>query len=986
MSGDPKTTRHEEYEKNIHISQRQTRTSNKIRTTKYTKYTFIPYFLYEQFRKLANIYFLFISMLQLIPDLSPTGRFTTLFPLCVVLTFSAFKELYEDFRRRNDDNNENNRKTSIFNRDKAVWSDIKVGDVVIVHKDEIIPCDGIILSSSTQNGEVFVETSQLDGETNLKTKYSCNLTHKHHFKELVDLGCKVEYNKNVAELDAFDGLVSFTEEIPERINEKQLLLRGTKLKRVDEVHILTLFVGEETKQCLNGKGSSLKQSQMEKQTNLYVFVMFCIALLLSLISTIEFFKWNWITDYWYLAHNEENDNASYIRIFFTFVILYNNLVPISLYVFLEAVRTIQGFFIDHDLDISHKFSARCRTTNLVEELGSVRYVFADKTGTLTKNQMQFKKCFIESQEFIEPIDIKKNISTNLKLFFLCLATCHSVDISDGIISASSADEEVLVSLAQRYGFGFKGRSSKTIDTTLGSFQYEVIPFTSKRKRMSVILATKDESIILTKGAESTVGIICNDNKDAILKKVNEYANEGLRTMVIAGRTLSDEETKEIPLLSSQNKLYELEKDLNCLGCTAVEDKLQSGVVESIKKLNDANISVCILTGDMKETALAIAKNSGVIKHNTNYFIMGGTEAYNMIIHDTTKFIDTFIHSDGSGCIYRCTPAHKAAVVKTINGYLCHSKSVFSTLSIGDGANDVAMLRTAHVGIGIRGKEGMTATGAADFSVERFRDIVKLLFVHGRYSYQRIAIFTSHTLYRSILLFITQFYFAFASGFSGTSIYERWCLVMFNVLFSALLPLVVACFDKDYEPDQLISKPQHYLHVTKYYSIQSVLMWFFDGILESLIIFVCGLYMIDGDMGNGSGDIGMDGFGFMIYGAIVIVSSFHLASHTHTFTISFYVALLISVILFYIWYFAYGLVGGLNIISMGESVYMLAFNMFSLLKFWLVFLWIVCVALIKPTIERWIYEVQRNKEIDVKLSEQDTELFMHSHKNQHIKEE
>ncbi|EMD44951.1 phospholipid-transporting P-type ATPase, putative [Entamoeba histolytica KU27] len=963
-----------QFQRILHNGNRNETLSNGIHTSKYTIYSFIPYFLYEQFRKLANVYFLFISCLQLIPGLSPTGRYTTLFPLCVVLIFSGIKEIYEDLRRHRDDQRENNRTTlrKITNNEviEIKWKDVAVGDHLIIKKEETIPCDGIVISSSNKNGELFVETSQLDGETNLKSKYCCSI-----FKESKELDEKIDiyYNDPSLELTKFEGMVVNKFNDVERLNEKQCLLRGSKLKRVDEIEMICLYVGSETKQILNGKDATLKRSRMELQTNKLVLVMFTLAIILSSISTIGFFKWNWEFELWYLNDDGTNDKLSYFWIFFTFIILYNNLVPISLYVCLEIIKLIQAFFIENDEDIKHSVNARCRNTNLVEELGTVKFIFADKTGTLTKNEMRFKKCFIDGNEFTTSFSFD-NANQKEQWFLRCLSTCHTADKTDKGYSASSADEEILVNVAKEFGIEFKERTSEEIITSEGIFKYYIIPFSSERKRMSVVLIQNDKGWIFMKGANGIVQRNCQDKNEKIEKKCKEYAEEGLRILVIAGRELKKEEIQNINKINETGKMESLEKELIILGCTAVEDELQEGVIESIEILKKAGIVISMLTGDMKETAITIARNAHILskKEEENEFIISGKEMSLMLKNNKEEIIKKIISSSGV-CVYRCTPNDKSNVVNVINNYLHQQETMISTLSIGDGCNDVSMIRTANVGIGITGKEGMSAARAADFSIEKFRDIVKLLLVHGRYSFNRIGIFTSHTLYRSILLFITQFYFAFFSGFSGTSIYERWSLVMFNILFSILLPMVVATFDKDYSSYELISRPELYLTVNSIYTLKTVLLWFTDGVIESMIIFFCGKYLLSGDIGFG--EIGMDGLGFTIYGAIVIVSCFHLATHSHTFVWPFYISMILSILLFFGWYVFYGFVGGFKFISMGESVYMLAFNLCSLPRFWIVLLYIICVPLVKPTFLRCLEDIKKQNEEIKFLNAQIMTLFM-----------
>ena len=149
---------------------------NKIRTSKYTWITFIPKNLFEQFSKMANIYFLFIMVLQVIPPISITGgQPAILLPLLFVVIVSAVKDLFEDLGRHKSDSQENNRKALVANPqtgqfEKKIWKRIKIGQVVKIFKNEYFPADLFLLNSSAPKGICYIETKNLDGETNLKHK------------------------------------------------------------------------------------------------------------------------------------------------------------------------------------------------------------------------------------------------------------------------------------------------------------------------------------------------------------------------------------------------------------------------------------------------------------------------------------------------------------------------------------------------------------------------------------------------------------------------------------------------------------------------------------------------------------------------------------------------------------------------------------------------------------------------------------------------
>ena len=152
--------------------------SNSISTSKYNVFTFFPKFLFEQFRKYSNIFFFIIAMLQQLPDVSPTGHYTTLVPLIFILGVSAIKEIIEDFKRRNSDRLLNSKNANVFRSNGLIeplwqtvaWKKLVVGDIVKISAGEQFPADLVLISSSEPNSICYIQTSNLDGETNLKIR------------------------------------------------------------------------------------------------------------------------------------------------------------------------------------------------------------------------------------------------------------------------------------------------------------------------------------------------------------------------------------------------------------------------------------------------------------------------------------------------------------------------------------------------------------------------------------------------------------------------------------------------------------------------------------------------------------------------------------------------------------------------------------------------------------------------------------------------
>jgi len=266
---------------------------NKVSTAKYNVATFLPKFLYEQFSKYANLFFLFTAGLQQIPDISPTNRYTTIGPLIVVLLVSAGKELVEDWKRKTQDKDLNKSKTKVLQGstfEETRWLSVRVGDIVRVQSEEPFPADLVLLASSEPEGLCYIETANLDGETNLKIKQAIPET-----ADLVspgDLGRlsgRIRSEQPNSSLYTYEGTLTMDmgggeKELP--LNPDQLLLRGATLRNTPWIHGLVVFTGHETKLMRNATATPIKRTAVERTVNVQIIMLVSILLALSVISSM----------------------------------------------------------------------------------------------------------------------------------------------------------------------------------------------------------------------------------------------------------------------------------------------------------------------------------------------------------------------------------------------------------------------------------------------------------------------------------------------------------------------------------------------------------------------------------------------------------------------------------------------------------------------------------------------------------------------------
>uniref|UniRef100_A0AAX7SFU3 Phospholipid-transporting ATPase n=1 Tax=Astatotilapia calliptera TaxID=8154 RepID=A0AAX7SFU3_ASTCA len=758
-----------EFKKKVFLCIKKSKYSgNAIKTYKYNFLTFLPLNLYEQFRRVANVYFLALLILQIIPEISTLPWYTTLIPLVIVLGITAIKDLVDDLARHRMDNEINNRKSEV-------------------------------------------------------------------------------------------------------------LLNG----RFQEANLLNSYLAIGTKA-------------------------------------------------WYLFDGK--DQTPGYRGFLSFwgyIIVLNTMVPISLYVSVEVIRLGQSKFINWDLQMyfaEKDTPAKARTTTLNEELGQIQYIFSDKTGTLTQNIMQFKKCTIAGRNYgkwkvIKPFSIlcqlvdwswnryadkkfqfidhslvahvRSKKDKDAMEFFKLLSLCHTVMVEhkddDLVYQAASPDEGALVTAARNFGYVFLSRTQDTMtiremDQEMTYEMLALLDFNSDRKRMSIILKFPDGRIRLyCKGADTVIYerlSPSSKHKETTQTALDVFANETLRTLCLCYKDISAEEFeawsrrhKEAQVTMNDREaaldaVYEqIENNLMLIGATAIEDKLQDGVPETIAKLAKADIKIWVLTGDKKETAENIGYSCSLLtddmeihygddvnekltrrqasrrddpqayrrgKKKTAEPFFPGSNKNALIITGgwLIDFVDMACECEAVICC-RVTPKQKANVVSLVKKY---KKAV--TLSIGDGANDVNMIKTADIGVGISGQEGMQAVMSSDYAFAQFRYLQRLLLVHGRWSYIRMCKFLRFFFFKNFAFTLVHFWYSFFNGYSSQITFEDWFITLYNLAYSSLPVLLVGLLDQDVNDRLSLKFPKLYIPGQQgtLFNYKNFFISLFHGIFVSLIIF------------------------------------------------------------------------------------------------------------------------------------------------------
>ena len=554
--------------------------------------------------------------------------------------------------------------------------------------------------------------------------------------------------------------------------------------------------------------------------------------------------------------------------------------------------------------------AAAKSSSLNDELSLVKYVFSDKTGTLTQNLMEFKSCTIRGKYYGTPMTgqllrtieelrdsskaEERRHAEDILEFLYCVALCHTVvpekqDNGKIVFQAQSPDEVALCQVAEKNNYLFIDRTQGTL-TLMGPNGKErfgleaLIEFSSDRRRMSVIVKNSDARITLyTKGADNVMlKIVRHESAEdkAVYKKTQEdiknFSTEGLRSLIIAKRDIPDTEyaawREKYDIASSlitdrEDKVKKvfgsIEHDMELLGCTAVEDKLQDKVPETIHTLLRAGIQVWMITGDKQETAVNIGRSCKLVAPDAKLLIIDQIDDSNaekilsghIKTAENEKKVETTLVASGSSTeiavekrpdlfmrlvsnvksVICCqvTPLQKAKIVKCVKDHTPHV-----CLSIGDGANDVNMIMTADIGVGIFGREGTQAARAADYAIRQFKDLRRLIMVHGRYSMVRNSLLIKLSFFKNIAVFITQFFFAFFNKYSGQTIIEDWFMTFFNIFMSSVPPICIGLFEKDAHEDTIKKYPEVHLqvHDGHMFNCWRLIVWLVYGVYAAAVNF------------------------------------------------------------------------------------------------------------------------------------------------------
>ncbi|KAL7985576.1 hypothetical protein Chor_004146 [Crotalus horridus] len=763
-------------------------------------------------------------------------------PLGFVLTVTIIREAVEEIRcymRDREVNSQVYSKLTARGTVKVKSSNIQVGDLIIVEKNQRVPADMIFLRTSEKNGSCFLRTDQLDGETDWKLRLPVSCTQRlPTASDLLQIRSYVYAEEPNIDIHNFVG--TFTREdsdppVNESLSIENTLWASTVIASGTVVGVV-LYTGQELRSVMNTSNPRSKIGLFDLEVNCLTKILFTALVVVSLVMvSLQHFAGRW-----------------YLQIL-RFLLLFSNIIPISLRVNLDMGKIVYSWMIRRDSKIP---GTVVRSSTIPEQLGRISYLLTDKTGTLTQNEMVFKRVHlgtmaygfdsidevqshifsIYTQQSQEPpalkapnlaTKVRKTLSSRVHEAVKAIALCHNVtpvyesngvtdqaeaekhyEDSCRVYQAASPDEVALVQWTESVGLTLVGRDQASVQLRtpgghiLNYTILQIFPFTYESKRMGIIV--RDESTgeitFYMKGADVVMAGIVQYN-DWLEEECGNMAREGLRVLVVAKKSLSEEQYQDFEARYVQAKLsvhdrslkvatviesLEMEMELLCL--TGVEDQLQVDVRPTLETLKNAGIKVT---------------NRGEAHLELNAF----------------------------------RRKHDCALV--ISG---------DSLEVrGDGGNDVSMIQEADCGVGVEGKEGKQASLAADFSITQFKHLGRLLMVHGRNSYKRSAALSQFVIHRSLCISTMQAVFSSVFYFASVPLYQGFLIIGYSTLYT-MFPVFSLVLDKDVKAVVAMLYPELYKDLLKGrpLSYKTFLIWVLISIYQGSIIMYGALLLFESE--------------------------------------------------------------------------------------------------------------------------------------------
>ena len=772
--------------------------SNLVTRTKHTISwipldTLIKYFFWNY----ENIYFLFLSLFQmstlfLIPkNWSPTGPFSTAIPLLICIAVEICTKMINWYKDWNLDSKENNTEYQCLDVNNKTFKkknkNIYPGDVIYLQKDNICPVDGILIDTSNNEKYSKLSLALLTGEsqpTYVEKAWKFFKTENYVNSKLTI----TKYHPN--NFHNIEGEITKGDK-QYKIKGDNFIVAGSIVKS-DDVYVWVTACGVDKKSYLKKSvKSDRKKNRIDNFVGQYMMnvnapllgVLIFLTTITKIIFTFEFTLYNLV---FYSVQNW---------------ILFNGIIPFSIKIFLILARNLQS-------SLNNKNNELITINNplQIDDIGKINKILTDKTGTLTKNELEFSKLLEVWKSNVIDVETFEDKHHDVGIeFHKCLGLCiHQAE------GAYCTEEDKTIRYRYQHLNDRVNQAGSQISLSINNDKYDYkyieiggLDFTFERRMSSkIVKGENDKYYIYCKGAMDIIlKNITDKYKDELMRldKLISSTNPELRLLACAYKEIAHDDLNKamIDSVGRSAMIKVFETNLELLGIIGIKDNLQPNVQSTITRYRQNGLEYSLLTGDRKITAIAIAKEAGVIDDENHIFDYLPENKINEIA-DINKKTLVFsgiilellskdnIHSEIfyeqlSRCKnfvgYNLIPEHKRKLTNILE-----NKGI-PTLTIGDGFNDIGMFHSSSMSVAIKGNNFVENN--ADFSIKEFRHLSNLLDLSIS-SYYKNSKLINFTFYRcSAVIFSLLTYCLLNYNNQSSSLFNGFVLQAFN--FAWILP-------------------------------------------------------------------------------------------------------------------------------------------------------------------------------------------------------
>lgn len=748
-------------------------TSNKINRLKYGVHLVPLITIIRYFSSYENIYFLSLAIFQLLTlgvfpsTWSPTGPYSTAVPLALCVLMEIISDVVKWTNIWYHDKHENEKVFKCLDPDGNLSEisnkNLHPGHVIFLLRDEISPVDGTLVGTINDD-YAKINMALLTGESNIR-----------HITEIKKNYLLKDYTNHTLTNDNgnfyLDGF--------HKLNKNNLVMAGSIIKS-DGVYLWVTACGNDKSNNLS-KNISLtnKQSTIDRFVGRY---MMCVnvpilVLLVLGISTIR------------TMNCDDKIVISYFIYCIQNWILFNGIIPFSVKIFIILARNCESYFCSGN-------TLTINNPNQIDDFGKIKKIVCDKTGTVTKNELEFTKLVqVGSNNIMDVISFSSETQTISDKFYKCLGICIHKTEND----FATVEDKII-----RNGYESIGVYCTENDSEITlfycnhkhKFNYVMtngLEFTHERKMSSrIVRDKKNRHYIYSKGALDKIYEKTTIHGKQELSRLEHLISQKypeLRLLAFAYRKLDPNEIQNMEKEDIDFSI--MEKDLTFLGIIGIRDVLQPNVKDTIRQISSYGITTSLCTGDRKITAVAVAQEIGISDNNKLVDYDHSTVVDEL--HDKTlvfsgKQVETLKEMDHfRNCLVHCenfigcymSPMDKKMTVKLLE------MANINTMSVGDGFNDLGMFNSSSFSVAIKGNDFIETS--ADYSIKQFSELAKL-FKIGMECYDKNTRLINSTFYRcSVVIFSIVAYCLLFPSVNYQSPYNGFVIQAFNFAWT-IIPL------------------------------------------------------------------------------------------------------------------------------------------------------------------------------------------------------